>query len=129
LGVSLNRLDEIILGKPGVTADTALRVARLLKMSPQSWVRLQADWDLHQALAREARNASQDASGRCLFLAFSAPQLAATAGNTRHVPARDKLLTPREIGSFRQPAATAGNTRQNELDPAVNRRVVGSSPT
>ncbi len=58
LGVSLNRLNEIILGKRGITADTALRLSRLLKTSPQLWMRLQADWDLHQALLREARKVS-----------------------------------------------------------------------
>jgi addiction module HigA family antidote len=54
LGVSLNRLNEIILGKRGITADTALRLARLLKTSPQIWMRLQADWELHQAMQRGA---------------------------------------------------------------------------
>ena len=58
LGISLNRLNEIVLGKRGITADTALRLARLFKTSPQFWVRLQADWDLHQAIQREARKAS-----------------------------------------------------------------------
>jgi addiction module HigA family antidote len=58
LGISLNRLNEIVLGKRGVTADTALRLSRLLKTSPQLWMRLQADWDLHQALQRETRKAS-----------------------------------------------------------------------
>lgn len=58
LGVSLNRLNELVLGKRGVTADTALRLARFLKTSPQLWMRLQADWDLHQAIAREGRKAS-----------------------------------------------------------------------
>ena len=58
LGVSLNRLNEIVLGKRGITANTALRLARLLKTSPQLWMRLQADWDLHQALQREGRRAS-----------------------------------------------------------------------
>jgi addiction module HigA family antidote len=58
LGISLNRLNEIALGKRSITADTALRLARLFKMSPQFWMRLQADWDLHQALQREARKAS-----------------------------------------------------------------------
>ena len=58
LGISLNRLNEIVLGKRSITADTALRFARLFKMSPQFWVRLQADWDPHQALRREARKAS-----------------------------------------------------------------------
>jgi antitoxin HigA-1 len=55
LGVSLNRLNEIVLGKRGISADTALKLARLFKMSPQFWMRLQADWDLRQALEREAK--------------------------------------------------------------------------
>ena len=58
LGISLNRLNEIVLGKRGITADTALRLAKLLKTSPQLWMRLQADWDLHQAIRREGRKAS-----------------------------------------------------------------------
>ena len=58
LGVSLNRLNEIVLGKRGITADTALRLGRFLKTSPQLWMRLQADWDLYQAMAREGRKVS-----------------------------------------------------------------------
>jgi antitoxin HigA-1 len=58
LGISLNRLNEIVLGKRRITADTALRLGRFLKTSPQFWMRLQADWDLHQAIQREARKAS-----------------------------------------------------------------------
>jgi addiction module HigA family antidote len=58
LGVSVNRLNEIILGKRGITADTALRLTRLLKTSPQLWMRLQVDWDLHQAIERKSRKAS-----------------------------------------------------------------------
>ena len=55
LGISLNRLNEIVLGKRGITADTALRLARVLKTSAQFWMRLQADWDLHQAMTRAAK--------------------------------------------------------------------------
>jgi addiction module HigA family antidote len=58
LGISLNRLNEIVLGKRGITADTALRLGRLLKTSPQFWMRLQADWELHEALKRQVRAAS-----------------------------------------------------------------------
>jgi addiction module HigA family antidote len=58
LGISLNRLNEIVLGKRGITADTALRLGRFLKTSPQLWMRLQADWDLHQAMQREAHKTS-----------------------------------------------------------------------
>jgi addiction module HigA family antidote len=69
LGISLNRLNEIVLGKRGITADTALRLARLLKTSPQLWMRLQADWDLHEAMQRRARRlrksgAQRQAGGR-----------------------------------------------------------------
>jgi len=55
LEISLNRLNEIVLGKRSITADTALRLGRLLKTSPQLWMRLQADWDLHLAIARAAK--------------------------------------------------------------------------
>jgi addiction module HigA family antidote len=58
LGISLNRLNEIVLGKRGISADTALRLGRLLKTSPQFWMRLQADWDLHEAMKRDVRAAS-----------------------------------------------------------------------
>jgi addiction module HigA family antidote len=58
LGISLNRLNEIVLGKRGITRDTALRLARLLKTSPQFWMRLQADWHLSRAMLRDARKAS-----------------------------------------------------------------------
>ena len=58
LDISLNRLNEIVLGKRSITADTALRLGRFLKTSPQLWLRLQADWDLHQAMQRQARKAS-----------------------------------------------------------------------
>ena len=54
--MSLNRLNEIINGKRGITADSALRLARLFKMSPEFWTGLQADWDLWHA-AHEMRQA------------------------------------------------------------------------
>jgi len=53
LDISLNRLNEIVLAKRRITADTALRLSRLLKTSAQFWMRLQADWDLHQAIKAE----------------------------------------------------------------------------
>ncbi len=58
LGISLNRLNEIVLGKRAITADTALRLGRIFKTSAQLWMRLQADWDLHRALQRQSRSAS-----------------------------------------------------------------------
>jgi addiction module HigA family antidote len=54
LGMSVNRLNELILGKRGVTADTALRLARVFKTTPQVWMHLQADWDLSAALRKRS---------------------------------------------------------------------------
>lgn len=54
LGMSVNRLNELILGKRGVTADTALRLARVFKTTPQVWMHLQADWDLSEALRKRS---------------------------------------------------------------------------
>ncbi len=47
--IPLNRLNELINGKRGITADTALRLARLLEMSPDFRMGLQADWELWHA--------------------------------------------------------------------------------
>ena len=54
LGISANRLNEVVLGKRRITADTALRLSRLLNTSPQFWMRRQANWDLHHAVRRAA---------------------------------------------------------------------------
>jgi addiction module HigA family antidote len=50
LGVSYPRLNEIIKGRRSVTPSTALRLARVLGMSPEFWLGLQQDWDLWQAM-------------------------------------------------------------------------------
>jgi addiction module HigA family antidote len=49
MGISLNRLNELIRGKRGVTADTALRLAKLLKTTPEFWLNLQNAYDLYEA--------------------------------------------------------------------------------
>jgi addiction module HigA family antidote len=49
LGVPARRINEIVLGKRGITADTALRLARYFKMSPQFWLGLQMDYELDVA--------------------------------------------------------------------------------
>lgn len=46
LRVPARRINEIVQGKRRITADTALRLARYFKMSPQFWLGLQMDYDL-----------------------------------------------------------------------------------
>jgi addiction module HigA family antidote len=53
LGISFPRLNEIIRGKRGVTADTALRLAQVLGMSADFWLGLQQDWELWHVLRSE----------------------------------------------------------------------------
>lgn len=44
--VPARRINEIVHGKRRITADTALRLAKYFKMSPQFWLGLQMDYDL-----------------------------------------------------------------------------------
>lgn len=46
LGISPRRVNEIILRKRAVTANTALRLARLFDMSPEFWLGLQSRYEL-----------------------------------------------------------------------------------
>ncbi len=46
LGLPPQRINEIVLGKRPVKADTALRLGRYFGMSPQFWLGLQMDYDL-----------------------------------------------------------------------------------
>ena len=47
--VHARRINEIVLGKRSITADTALRLARYFGTSPQFWLGLQTDYDLDRA--------------------------------------------------------------------------------
>src|SRR5688572_30033653 len=49
IGVPPRRINEIILGKRGITADTALRLAKRFGNSARFWMGLQADFDLDEA--------------------------------------------------------------------------------
>ncbi len=49
LGVHPRRINEIVLGKRRITAETALRLARYFGTTPQFWLGLQADYDLDVA--------------------------------------------------------------------------------
>jgi addiction module HigA family antidote len=63
MGVSTNRLNELVRGKRGVTAETALRLGQLLGTSPEFWLNLQMMFDLWHALQAERRRGAR-ARGR-----------------------------------------------------------------
>jgi addiction module HigA family antidote len=50
IGVPANRLSEIVRGRRGVTADTAIRLSRRFGTTPDFWMNLQSSHDLSLAL-------------------------------------------------------------------------------
>lgn len=54
--VSPRRINEIVHGHRGITADTALRLSKVLGTSPQFWMGLQADYDLEEAAQTDLSN-------------------------------------------------------------------------
>jgi antitoxin HigA-1 len=53
--VPARRVNEIALGRRGVSADTALRLGRYFNTTPQFWLNLQAHFELDQARLSTAR--------------------------------------------------------------------------
>ena len=49
LAVDAARLNEIVRGRRGITADTALRLARYLGTTPEFWLKLQIHYELRVA--------------------------------------------------------------------------------
>lgn len=48
ISVPPRRINEIVLGKRSITADTALRLSIYFKTSPEFWMNLQAHYDLEK---------------------------------------------------------------------------------
>ena len=55
IGWTIAKLNELIKGKRGVTADSALDLAATLRTSPELWLNLQMYYDLDQAEAKRRR--------------------------------------------------------------------------
>jgi addiction module HigA family antidote len=65
LGITATRLNDVVRGRRGITADTALRLARYLGTSAEFWLGLQLEYDLRttrQARQREIEKAVQPRS-------------------------------------------------------------------
>ena len=53
LDVPPNRIGAIVNGTRSVTADTALRLGTYSRVSPETWLGLQIDYDLHVVRQRD----------------------------------------------------------------------------
>jgi len=54
LGVSRVQLSRILNGRPGISADMAIRIGLLTRTTPESWLAGQTKWDLWQASQKPA---------------------------------------------------------------------------
>jgi len=55
LGIPIQRVNEIVNGKRGVTPDTALLLSAALGTSAEFWINLQTSYDLAQARMNATR--------------------------------------------------------------------------
>ena len=60
LNVPPRRINEIVLEKRSITADTALRLARYFGTTAEMWTGLQADYDLRLARYGKARKIERE---------------------------------------------------------------------
>jgi antitoxin HigA-1 len=107
MGIPLNRLNEVIHGKRGITADTALRLAQLLGTSPQFWMNLQFEADLYKASMLDAKSPK-------------GPNTTTHAddGHWAHRPGSGarRRLTDEEVSAAREAMHRADELRQSMLD-------------
>jgi len=66
IGVSPRRINEIVLGKRRVTAETALRLGRYFDTTPQFWLGLQSDYDLDVASDELGGRLDREVHGRAV---------------------------------------------------------------
>jgi len=86
IDVPVTRISEIVRGNRGVTADTALRLARFFGTSPELWLGLQAEYDLRVA----RRDIGEAVEGRIVPL-----KRAATGHDEPALSPRWQLREPR----------------------------------
>jgi len=109
IDVPVTRISEVVRGHRGITADTALRLARFFGTSAELWLGLQAEYDLRVArrdvgdsvesrivpLKRAARNYDEPTSST----RSQVRELAATYGGPgRHNRTRDRRRIRRKAG-------------------------------
>jgi addiction module HigA family antidote len=62
LKVPASRLNEIVRERRGITADTAMRLARYFNTTDRFWLNLQMEYDLRQAQIQSGEQIAQEIS-------------------------------------------------------------------
>ena len=96
LGVPVNRVTMILNGQRGLSADTALRLARFFGTTPQLWLNLQKTWELRRTEIEAGREIAEQVTPR-----------ARGGVEDRALLAVHLRSHPREAGHQSRPSATA----------------------
>jgi addiction module HigA family antidote len=64
LHVPTPRINDIVLERRGITADTAMRLARYFNTTPQFWLGMQTDYDLRVTEIKAAKRISTEVQPR-----------------------------------------------------------------
>ena len=104
IDVPVTRVSEIVRGRRGVSADTALRLGRFLATTPELWLGLQSEYDL-----RIARRDFEDTI-RIRVLPLKAAK-ATAAGELRESAAAYRSRVPRDADRRRRRARPSGRAR------------------
>ena len=116
IGWTRARLNELIKGKRGITADAALDLSEAVGTSARLWMNLQATWDLSQALRR--RKALFDVLGGVTATARGelCPAISMLDEFQRKGRVTFRSLDLRALSSNRP---TAGKCQNEELERSV----------
>lgn len=64
LQVPANRISDLVRGRRGITADTALRLAKHFRTNPEYWMDLQRDFEVNVARSKIGSELKQIRAGR-----------------------------------------------------------------
>jgi len=135
-GITATRLNDVVRGRRGVTADTALRLARYLGTPAEFWLGLQLEYDLRtarQTRQREIEKAVQPRSAA----AWAAGGRVSLPGTDQTPPSRNPReviaqvssnATSRDLSAERQiVTASAGSSRDFAICRGELSKVAGSN--
>jgi antitoxin HigA-1 len=88
IGVAPLRISQIVRGKRGITAETALRLARYFGTTPGIWLRLQARYELEVAQQRYGKQIDRQIKARSVVCTA-----AQTRGKTAMHPISNRPIT------------------------------------
>jgi addiction module HigA family antidote len=69
--VPAQRISEIVQGNRSITADTAIRLAKVIGTTPEFWLGLQMDFDLETAHRKQSFNDVPESTGKTLKHQFN----------------------------------------------------------